>query len=643
MSTTTSTKDQKCLTIAIVGLPSTGKSSLINALIGLFLRSASKNRDTFVPTKFQMRKAKLGTLKEALEIAKNTGKVKNLDKQKFDELKQIKEKMSSKQKDELLEYFTKINEENCGKYILSDFDYDIIDFPGFGDPTGVIDGKDFFLEGVLQNMIQCDLIVYVVDSNSPFLTNEQMVSFEKIIARRDENLETHYHYSEVFIAATKYDDDDEEVQEMWKDMHTTLKMPKENIFFVSNYQMFFENMQQFIYLPSEYKQEFINIYKHIYGRKGKMPDYSKFLNSTITKKQFIGSNPLPAEIKTKCEFIERLKTISNADSLKERRAKPKYDLLMKILNDKILVNYFKILSGKELMKLFISVSRYKNKLPEDLELYHITREFEVRLEYYDEYIINGSKKNLHFSTKEERHQAAAILSNIVLLSKKQSNIPISYYHNIIKENLLQVFHKACYSSLYKTISVLMGTKYYSSFIQELSKYKHNKCYITRQFIWYLFEMLGKPLLVFHSIKAYIAKGVEKLDAETLLMIDAEIRKNTKTSSEIKKLFTKEVCVSLMAHLIREKKEYLFSFDGFVFDDEFELFKMFTKISFADLAIFKETDNNKFEDMKSLMNEKYLPSLNYYCSKHDTNFIFPKILYPLKKTAEILKLEKFLDS
>ncbi len=631
------------LNIAICGLVSSGKSSLLNALSSMFISSSSKNRDTFCPTLYELRIN--GNIKNGLSLSNKVNKTKLNNKKNFEEF--IK---SNKSNNNIKDLINNINKKNLNNPIKANFNANIVDFPGFGDVEGCSkDGEtDFFLNSLLKNSTSFDLILFVCDSNSPFLTKEQTSIFNKIKNQIKINYNENQIYTELFVVATKYDcDGDEEIDEMWKNKHINLDIPKENIFFINNYQLFVSNMSEYLYIPYLCKQEFINIYKFICGNK-KKPLHIDICNKTcknncdihicnkiIKSEEFISNENRTSDTNgDKNNLIERLKEFSIG--LNNKRTKPYYDKLINILTNVCTTMCpYSIINDNLINEIFKKTCKMSTLYKDDIVVlcnrYDIYSYLDTILNLYNTHSINSCISNLYKECIYDK-----LLVSIICKKYLQKNIPYSINENInskliIPLSNLNKINKIVYEQLSKYFINISKSKYYTEKLNEFLKENilSTKCIITCQFLKYLYVNNEDKEFTNKYINYIYSKALKDDINYIYLLNDYADNNNISNVLNDKQMI-------ILIKLLRNNSEYDgldMNFESFKYNKEYLIIVCLTRMSFKELNYLKYMKPITYNKFKNSISKNLFKRIEYClsnimnsnkCIININDFIYPKV-------------------
>lgn len=270
--------------IFVIGEVSSGKSSLINGLVGGNISNSSLQRETFYPEGYVL--SSTGTQETFSQFSNDLESQHKKNEQLRNNINDIKEENISTIK-------WRNNGSNKLLSKLVDKDFRIIDFPGINDSE---DENDMFFKAIKNNIHLCDLLIYVTDSSSAFTKKSEIDYFNKIKKLVDEQLNDG-NFMQLIIVANKFDNKkDPDLNDIYKRISDKIKDVKS--FRVSSHKLLIHQL--------------IKEKKTLYIPKFLVPELSKIFsnaNINITKKlkKSIKSNVLDYNL------IKYNQTISSLD------------------------------------------------------------------------------------------------------------------------------------------------------------------------------------------------------------------------------------------------------------------------------------------------------------------------------------------
>jgi len=608
--------------VHIGGSVSPGKSSFTNALLGMMVNHVSKPKNTFSPMKYQLRKKP--TIVNDYYL-KRLDTLRLSDEKDFENFKKVKVTNDSKMLNELE---TKINtiiyEER--KYIEYSFDIDIVNFPGFNDDAGIVNKKDIFLESYVNNLISCDIAIYVIDCNSSFLRRDDMEALKKIQERIKFNHDEKNKYCELFIvaskyASTKYDYQSGKVNNMWKAIDKTIKINKENIFFIGTHQLFVHNCSELVYLPKSCEDELKSIFNLFNDRSKKMK--CEFDQLTL-KKNFIDEKYWNVEKNGDWNDL-MLKLKSFGVGLQIRRIQPKYDSLMNWWNKCVnnswgfyLYASKESVVGKNVLKSGQHLySHDKKKNTSVFSSNNSKRKKQINVfknKYSDSYLEEGQDtKNLEnnsiddkfytneFPTEEEARYTKALISIIYRIKYEYPslNVPLSplRFEDYIKvynnPSSLDKFNKKIYEGIKNKVLELKDTKFYDEFFRDIFRPGQN--IVERLLVIYISSKFGK---YYSSVGCYVWLSPNiNIEYQALLLGNFLERSKTFPVDERKRLMNQFNKYEIMSYFKISCKYETPLFDISQFD--FEYYLPINSSKLFSHAIFEEKEKrlcNKRDDI-----------------------------------------------
>ena len=413
----------------LIGCVSSGKSSLLNALVGGIISPASKDRQTFKPMQYKLNK--LGNFKNMCDISKKINTQKNINGASFKE--------------------NKINEEQISRIDKTYIDLSlpaknnlyVTDFPGMGDER---DTDNMFYKAVLNNISHFNLIMFVCDANKPFLQKEEVNYLEKIKEEIKKQYDEHQIFIDLIILVCKYDDnEDEELNALYLNIEKTIGIAKDKIFRFASYQLFAFNAGPMIYLPSACQQEYKNMYKSLYGNKSlkKIPE----LDLPIKFTDFMNERPQESgDWDNLSDYLDKLET-----EIIDNLAEPKYNKFCQMveeINDK---KYAENLQRQKIITKVETAEIITMKITEGLVFqqkhydwclgYFTDREYKIGYRYFGDLWFDSYLNNSSYDVIEHKNDSLKFgsgknlyycLLTVYLLEKRTHE---SYFTRIKQKDL----------------------------------------------------------------------------------------------------------------------------------------------------------------------------------------------------------------
>ena len=156
-------------TIFLIGEVSSGKSSFLNSFAGGYISNSSIQRETFNPLWYQF--SSTGKEDHVTGITlqlEHKHKQNELFRERIQDLKE--EEISS------LDHICDDDNPLPIRYNLEDLN--IIDFPGINDSD---DKTNKFLKAIENRIHQADLLIYITEATSAFVSSSEILVFQNII------------------------------------------------------------------------------------------------------------------------------------------------------------------------------------------------------------------------------------------------------------------------------------------------------------------------------------------------------------------------------------------------------------------------------------------------------------------------------
>jgi predicted GTPase len=230
-------------TIFLIGEVSSGKSSLLNGLIGAYISKPSLLRGTYEPTKYIFNSSS----KDDSNIVKISEEC---------ELNSLRGKIIADVKinDAYIEYPLPL------RYGLNDFT--LIDFPGINDSD---DNNQIFLQLINNNIHLADLVIYVTEATKAFLNKSEKETFEHIQKLIEAQL-SEGRAIELIIVVNKFDEaDDEELNILYNQISKRINIPINKIFRCSSHKLLINTIIKHkisLHIPKFAKREIDKIFQN---------------------------------------------------------------------------------------------------------------------------------------------------------------------------------------------------------------------------------------------------------------------------------------------------------------------------------------------------------------------------------------------
>lgn len=194
------------LHIGVIGQVSSGKSSLVNGLVGGFYSEVSLGRKTILPRRYSQthQPAETQNLDSKLLAAIRNGNLTAEEKLLLSQPVDVHAKIP----------------------------YTLIDFAGVNDGENKF--GDIFLGSFAQNLPHLDIILFVTSSETAFTLSSECAIYEKIVMAIDEN-RNNGRWQQLIVVFNKYDRVDDEYDEIRE--NALAKMPITDYYVVSAHRL----------------------------------------------------------------------------------------------------------------------------------------------------------------------------------------------------------------------------------------------------------------------------------------------------------------------------------------------------------------------------------------------------------------------
>ena len=374
------------LNIGLIGEYSSGKSSLLNAMAGGFVSTNSLLRETIQTEAYEFSK---GSLKG---IAKNLDKRHSYNRNKRKNLKDLDEEKISKPI-----WYTGLPNNLLTESFM------VYDFPGMNDAN---DDSGLFLKTIENNIDQIHLLIFVTDANRAFASSSEVEAFRHV-QELVENQNKNGKFTDLIILVNKYDDEDEDLEEIYNDMREITKDVR--TFRFSSHKFFINqvmNIGNYIPIPECQKKELRNIMKntgvllnkHIseFIKKGRLPgklvkvfddSSSGDMDHVMNYIQCVQNNLIPYKRESISQYFENKLSLDN-NGMNDIKL---FMLISKLYEDNMeysdildqyLMDNISSISNIVLIKLYQEYDQFKKIIGD----YLILKEYsETLIEFYYEW------------------------------------------------------------------------------------------------------------------------------------------------------------------------------------------------------------------------------------------------------------------
>lgn len=275
------------LTIGLIGQVSSGKSSLINALLGNLVSKVALDRATLRPISYN---------------TNNTTDI--ISKNEYATIQaSIKSGNIASKYESLLNKPVLVNMKtpnNCT----------IIDFAGIDDGADNT-GSDVFLNAFLTNIEQLDVIIFVSRCDNVFVLGNELKLFNVVSSRVKHNNDNG-RYQRLIVAANKYDFEDDEIDNIVNSAAKKIEYP---IYKISAWKLFLHNACANVKHTDEWQ---LREYKKMARVKGQsLTTDEKSILNVVSNKDYIFKqrHNTIIEYTTKCLKTDIFAHISHIDNL----------------------------------------------------------------------------------------------------------------------------------------------------------------------------------------------------------------------------------------------------------------------------------------------------------------------------------------
>lgn len=188
------------INVGIAGSVSVGKTTVLNSLIGQYIGQTSRKRSTYVPFKFNHN---LKCKEHPIDWIKNN----------IESLNEEKNKMEV------------INYDVCFDWIKESKEFSIIDFPGLNDPHEEVGKMETLMFSQLENI---QYLIYVIDSTNCLNSKCERDFLTELLTKMSQNT-SNYSFNEIIILFNKYDDDDDELNDLIVESEQFIKTTLEKL------------------------------------------------------------------------------------------------------------------------------------------------------------------------------------------------------------------------------------------------------------------------------------------------------------------------------------------------------------------------------------------------------------------------------
>lgn len=234
-------------TIFLVGKVSSGKSSLLNSLVGNFVSNVSNTslqRETFNPLHYSF------TPKGSIKNIKSISESLNDQHKKNEKMRIINDKNMD---------IIKIPDLPISNWNINS---DIIDFPGLDDSDN---STGHFFELVAKHIQLADIILYVTDASTACTNSSEIDIINKLISLIKSRELDHHQYIKFIVAVNKFDSpDDKDLIEISNRIVSKIDISINDIYNISSHKLLIDlsiHEKKNLYVPQFMKKEIEKIFQ----------------------------------------------------------------------------------------------------------------------------------------------------------------------------------------------------------------------------------------------------------------------------------------------------------------------------------------------------------------------------------------------
>jgi GTPase SAR1 family protein len=191
------------VSVGLCGEVSVGKTTILNSILGHYLGQIRMKRTTYLPFCFEHEPY--------------------YDNSQLNDIKGDIEKKNENKDEDTMVYPVRFNWINVNNVV----NFSVTDFPGFND------GKEENnkMENILfDNLHKLDYIIYIIDSTKCLNSKSERELLEKLFNKIYESISFNHKFHDVIILFNKYDEEDEEIDEMIEEATLFMQEKWQSIF-----------------------------------------------------------------------------------------------------------------------------------------------------------------------------------------------------------------------------------------------------------------------------------------------------------------------------------------------------------------------------------------------------------------------------